>query len=104
MNCRSYAATQRWRAGLRERLAEDREYLRFEAFCRDYEVIDGDTSRPEVWDIRAVERFLTTTLGMGDALQKIFPVVGAIAFAGALVEAGKKIYDLYEKWSPVYQG
>jgi len=51
--------------------------------------------------IRAVERFLTTTLGMGDALQKIFPIVGAIAFAGALVEAGNKVYELEQKWDPI---
>jgi hypothetical protein len=51
--------------------------------------------------IRAVERFLTTTLQLGPVLQKAFPLVGAIAFAGVLVEAGKKAYELAEKFDPL---
>ena len=49
MNCRSYAATQRWRAGLRERLAEDREYLRFEAFCREAGIRSSAQSSMAMW-------------------------------------------------------
>lgn len=36
--------------------------------------------------IRAVERFMTETLGLGPALAAAFPVVGALAFAGVLVK------------------
>ena len=32
--------------------------------------------------IRAAERFIATTLGIGTAMQAIFPIVGAIAFTG----------------------
>jgi hypothetical protein len=40
--------------------------------------------------IRAVERFLTGTLGLGPALSAIFPIVGGLAFAGMLAEVAKK--------------
>jgi hypothetical protein len=42
-------------------------------------------------NIRAAERFLSTSLGLGPALQAAFPVVGALAFAGVLFEVGKQI-------------
>jgi hypothetical protein len=51
--------------------------------------------------IRAVERFLTTTLGMGPALQAIFPVVGAIAFGAAIFEAGKHVGNMLGLWGGV---
>jgi hypothetical protein len=47
--------------------------------------------------IRAVERFITTIPGVGAALQSIFPIVGGIAFAGIIVDIGKKIYDVEQK-------
>lgn len=50
-------------------------------------------------NIRAAERFLSTTLGLGPVLQAAFPVVGAIAMAGILVEIGSKISDFAEKAS-----
>jgi hypothetical protein len=48
-------------------------------------------------NLRAVERFVSGTLGLGPALQKIFPVVGAIAFAGLIVKLGVEVYDFYKK-------
>jgi hypothetical protein len=42
--------------------------------------------------IRAVERFLTGTLGLGPALQAAFPVVGAIALAGVLARMGEELF------------
>jgi hypothetical protein len=54
--------------------------------------------------IRAVERFLTNTLGMGPALQAAFPVIGGIAFGemiihigGELMKFGKDASDLSEE-------
>lgn len=41
-------------------------------------------------NVRAVERFLANVLGLGPALQAIFPVLGAIAFAGVLVKLGEE--------------
>jgi uncharacterized coiled-coil protein SlyX len=42
-------------------------------------------------NIRAGERFLTTTLGLGPALEAAFPVVGALALVGILFEVGKSL-------------
>lgn len=47
--------------------------------------------------IRAVERFITTIPGVGAALQKIFPIIGATAFAGIIVDIGEKIYETEQK-------
>lgn len=47
--------------------------------------------------IRAVERFLTTIPGVGKALMAAFPVVGALAFAGVLVDMGEKVADFAKK-------
>ena len=44
-------------------------------------------------NIRAAERFLTTTLGLGPILEAAFPVIGAVALGGALFEMGKKAFD-----------
>src|SRR5258708_5323076 len=48
-------------------------------------------------NIRAVERFMATTLQLGPALQKAFPVIGAIAFAGLVVEMGTKVYEFFKQ-------
>lgn len=53
--------------------------------------------------VRAVERFLTTTLQLGPVLQKIFPVVGALAFADVLIKGGEELYKFWQKWDPVHQ-
>jgi hypothetical protein len=47
--------------------------------------------------IRAVENFLSKTLGLGPAMQAIFPVVGAIAFGKILFDIGEKVYDVEQK-------
>lgn len=47
---------------------------------------------------RAAAAFLTTTLGLGPALQAAFPVIGALAMAEVLVDIGKSAYNAYEKF------
>jgi lambda family phage tail tape measure protein len=46
---------------------------------------------------RAVERFLTTIPGVGQALKLAFPLIGGLAFAGMLFDIGTKVYDFVEK-------
>lgn len=53
--------------------------------------------------IRAMERFTVTTLGLGPAMQAIFPVVGAIAFLEIIVRMGEEGYKLAQKWDLVHQ-
>lgn len=55
-------------------------------------LFEGDVTH----NLRAVERFLSTTLGLGPVLRAAFPVVGAIAFAGVIAETGKKVYDFFK--------
>ena len=47
--------------------------------------------------IRALEVFISRTLGAGGAMQKIFPLVGAALFAGALIRGGEEAYQLEQK-------
>lgn len=47
-------------------------------------------------NLRAAERFTANVLGLGPLLQKAFPVVGAIAFAGILVKMGEEAYAFYK--------
>jgi hypothetical protein len=44
--------------------------------------------------IRAVERFLTQTLGMGPILQAAFPLIGAIAFGEMLTHVGQELMKM----------
>jgi hypothetical protein len=46
--------------------------------------------------IRAVENFISKTLGLGPILQAAFPVVGAIAFGEIAVEVGEKFYQAFD--------
>lgn len=46
--------------------------------------------------VRAAERFLTTVLDLGPALQKIFPVIGAFAFVDILGTLAGKIGDVMD--------
>ena len=46
------------------------------------------------FSVRAVERFLTSTLKLGPALQAAFPVIGAVAFASVIAETIEKLYTL----------
>jgi hypothetical protein len=48
-------------------------------------------------NIRAAERFLATTLGLGPILQAAFPVVGALAMAGVLFDLGEKVAKFSEE-------
>lgn len=51
-------------------------------------------------NLRAAERFLANTLGLGDALKTAFPVIGAVAFGGVLselVDRAEKLYEAYKK-------
>lgn len=51
-------------------------------------------------NLRAAERFLTIVPGLADALKTAFPLVGAIAFGGALValyEHATKLYDAFKR-------
>jgi len=47
-------------------------------------------------NLRAVERFVSGTLGLGPILQKIFPVVGALAFTGLMVKLGTEVYNFFK--------
>lgn len=46
---------------------------------------------------RAADGFLEKVLKVGPALQAAFPVVGAIAFAGIIIETGHKVYEFFAK-------
>ena len=48
--------------------------------------------------IRAMERFIAQSSVIGPLLQTAFPVIGAIALGEVLVDMGRKVYDLYEKY------
>jgi predicted secreted protein len=48
-------------------------------------------------NIRAVERFLSTTLKLGPVLQAAFPVVGAIAFAGLIAKLGEEAVKFFKE-------
>jgi hypothetical protein len=56
-------------------------------------VLEGNITN----NLRAAERFLANTLNLGKAFQGIFPVVGALAFAGVLAELGKRTYDVFKE-------
>jgi hypothetical protein len=47
-------------------------------------------------NIRAVERFASTTLGLGPIFKAAFPLIGGIAFGSMLVELGSKVYEFYK--------
>src|ERR1700693_329709 len=50
-------------------------------------------------NLRAVERFLATTLKLGPVLQAVFPVVGALAFAGLIFKIGQEGCNFFTKMS-----
>lgn len=50
-------------------------------------------------NIRASERFIATTLGLGPVLQAAFPLIGGLAFGGMLVEMGTKVYEFFKSMS-----
>lgn len=48
-------------------------------------------------NIRAVERFITTIPGVGNALKAVYPAVGGIAVFGVLFEAYKRVSEFIAK-------
>jgi hypothetical protein len=56
-------------------------------------IFEGDVQN----NIRAVERFVGSTLGWGNALKGIFPVVGALAFAGVIYRMGEEATEAFRK-------
>lgn len=48
-------------------------------------------------NLRAAERFLASVLKIGPALQTLFPLVGAIAFAGVILRMGEELYAFFKK-------
>lgn len=47
---------------------------------------------------RAAAAFLSTTLGLGPAIQAAFPILGALALGEVLIDIGRNAYDAYEKF------
>lgn len=45
---------------------------------------------------RAADKFIETVLGGGPLLQAAFPVIGAVAFGGVIVEVSKKVYEFFK--------
>ena len=48
-------------------------------------------------NIRASERFIATTLGLGPVLQAAFPLVGGLAFGGMITEMGTKVHEFFKE-------
>ncbi len=48
-------------------------------------------------NLRASERFIATTLGLGPVLQAAFPLIGGLAFGGMLVSIGEKVAEFMKK-------
>src|SRR6185437_15732228 len=55
-------------------------------------VLEGNMNN----NLRAAERFIANFLGLGPALQKIFPLVGGIAMLGILDHLGEKAAEVYQ--------
>jgi hypothetical protein len=53
--------------------------------------------------IRAVEQFTTKVLGLGQAFQSIFPLIGAAAAIEVLGRGVEKLGEMYNAWSPIVQ-
>jgi hypothetical protein len=47
--------------------------------------------------IRATERFIGTTLGLGPLLEKAFPIVGGIAFLDMLKNMGEEVHKFFKE-------
>ena len=48
-------------------------------------------------NLRASERFIANVAGLGPILQKAFPIVGGLAFAGLLAKLGEELTDFIKK-------
>jgi len=62
------------------------------AASAEMRVLEGNT----MGSTRAAAAFLTTTLGLGPALQSAFAVFGAIALLEIIVEIGKAFYNAFD--------
>jgi hypothetical protein len=69
----------------------------FAAASAAVRTLDGNLS------VRAAERFLTTTLQLGPALQAAFPIFGALAMVDVLEQMVGKFVDLEHSIDGVYQ-
>lgn len=49
-------------------------------------------------NLRAAERFIAGINGVGPLLQKAFPIVGGIAFAGLLLKLGEEVKKFYDQF------
>lgn len=47
--------------------------------------------------IRAIENFISKTLGLGPAMQAIFPIVGGLMFGKLLLDTGEEVVQLEQK-------
>ena len=54
-------------------------------------------------NLRAAERFLATTLGLGNALKTAFPIFGAIALAGYVGKLVEKVGEAYQAFVKLQQ-
>jgi hypothetical protein len=52
-------------------------------------------------NVRAAERFLSTTLGLGPVLQALFPIAGGLAFMEIIGRMGEKVMELAQNWGGV---
>jgi hypothetical protein len=54
--------------------------------------LEGNFTR----NTRAADQFLISSLKLGPVLQAAFPIIGAAAFAGILVDVGGKMFDAFD--------
>ncbi len=54
-------------------------------------VLEGGLSN----NLRAAERFTANVLGLGPILQKAFPLIGGLAFAGLIITLGEEVKKFY---------
>jgi lambda family phage tail tape measure protein len=62
-------------------------------------VLEGNMTN----NLRAAERFVANTLGMGNALKAAFPVVGAVALGGVVTELIEKAGHAYEAFKKLQE-
>jgi hypothetical protein len=56
-------------------------------------VLEGNMTN----NLRASERFVANVLHLGPVLQAAFPIVGAVAFGGILLNLGEKVVDFFKQ-------
>src|SRR5579884_3979802 len=63
------------------------------AAAAEFKILEGNITN----NARAAEAFVTKFLGGGAAVKALFPVAGAIAFGGIMVDIGEKAYQAFLK-------